>query len=1002
MILLALPVLAVAAEPSPDLIDLTGVGCQAHPRDDIASDPSAAPPEYLHCGGSLHPGGSVSAIGLPLSLPTEAEARHALLEKTAASAAAGRSASSRMTCREGTWTTVSSGVEFWLRPCTLNEGAWPAVQLVAALGHFLVQAEGLPSMLPVLAAVMARQAGTAAFIEPEEAKALLSAAFGTDAGLVGSGDHDRYQASVEKARLDNSRNDYRAAEEALRQALAIQERALGSAAVGVGSTLMSLALEVSNQGRFDESAALFRRADPIIQRSPNPGDQARYFSYMAFDTANAGRFSDALDYARTASATWRGLVETEAPNLEDLGGGERAHSALRGELAHSLNTQAAMAVRVGQLGEAEAVIKEALEILGEESGLPPWWRPEILTTAGEVYTRLGRFDDADQAFRGALVFQQRLFGATAPMAFSLLSLGAVHAAEHNDVEAVRAYGLAMDILAKDRSARAAIGFDQILPLLVSASALAKQQPVRRAELEAMMLRAVQLPAGGVADQTIAHASARLAAGTPAIAAAVEGWQEADRRRDAARIALSRETALPDGQRGADKEAALLAELNRQTEAAEAARQRLKAEFPAYFELAQGDPVELPVLQARLGPREALVLFGVGTESVFVICVTSERFSAHRLDLDLATLESRVRTLRQTIAVQAEGRLREFDLDEAHGFYRALFGPISQELARIDHLILVPGGALASLPMALLVTEPPAPGASRDYRHAAWLVRRFSSAQVPSIAAFVALRSRPHDVAAGRPFLGLGDPAFWGVAANRNLGLEQLARQCREDGPIPARELRSLAPLPDTAAEVRSVAQALGAGPDSILLGGAASESNLRAQPLSEFRVLYFATHGLLPGELSCQSEPALALSPPSAPATSRAEDGLLEASEIAGLTLNAELVVLSACNTALAGDRFGGEALAGLAESFFHAGARTVVASHWPVPSAATATLMTGMFRRLGADLSGGVAGSLRQSQLALIEREETAHPFHWAGFTVIGDGAEPPRPLSRTEGTSP
>lgn len=958
MFLLVLPVLALAAEPLPDLVDLTGAACQARLRDDIAPDPSAAAPEFLHCGGSVRAGGSVSAIVLPLSLPAQAEARHALLEKVAASAPAGRNAASRMTCRDGAWMAAPSGIEFLLRPCTLNEGAWPTLQLVAPLGRVLVQADGLPSMVLVLASVMARQAGSEAFIEKDSARAMLAAAFGADVGLVGSGDHDRYRASVEKARLDNSRKDYRAAEDAWRQALAIQERALGPTAAGVGSTLMSLALEVSNQGRFEESAALFRRADPIIQRSPNPGDQARYFSYMAFDTANAGRFGDALNYARTASTTWRGLVETEAPNLEDLGGGERAHSALRGELAHSLNTQAAMGVRVGQLAEAEAAVKEALEILGEESGLPPWWRPEILTTAGEVYTRLGRFVEADQAFRGALVFQQRLFGATAPMAFSLLSLGAVHAAEQDDVEAVRTYGLAMDILAKDRSARAGIGFDRITPLLSAASALAGQQPARLAELDAMMFRAVQLPAGGVADQTIAHASARLAAGTPAIAASVEAWQAADRGRDAARISLSRETALPDDQRGAEKEAGLLAELNRQTAAAEAARQRLKAEFPAYFDLAQSDTVELSALQERLRPREALVLFGLGTESVFVICVTSERLTAHQLNLDLARVEAQVRSLRQSIAVQADGRLRDFDIEEAHGFYRALFGPIEEDLAQIDHLVVVPGGALASLPVALLVTQPPAAGASRDYRHAAWLARRYSTVEVPSIAAFVELRSRPRNEAAVRPFLGIGNPAFDGASGGRRDGLEQLTRQCRDGGP------------------------------ESVLLGGAASETNLRSQPLSEFRVLYFATHGLLPGELSCQSEPALALSPPAGPVTSRDADGLLDASEIAGLKLNAELVVLSACNTAMAGTRFGGEALAGLAEAFFYAGARAIVASHWHVPSAATATLMTGMFRRLGAGArSGGVAESLRQAQLSLIEQEDTAHPFHWAGFTAIGDG---------------
>jgi CHAT domain-containing protein len=184
-----------------------------------------------------------------------------------------------------------------------------------------------------------------------------------------------------------------------------------------------------------------------------------------------------------------------------------------------------------------------------------------------------------------------------------------------------------------------------------------------------------------------------------------------------------------------------------------------------------------------------------------------------------------------------------------------------------------------------------------------------------------------------------------------------------------------------------VAASLGAGEDSLLLGPQATEAAVRKLPLGEARVLYFATHGLLPEELSCQSEPGLALSPPAAPASSKAEDGLLEASEIAGLQLHADLVVLSACNTAMGGERFGGEALAGLAESFFYAGARTLVASHWQVPSSATARLMTGMFTAVGADHQG-VAAAMRQSQLALMDQAATAHPFYWAAFTVIGDGA--------------
>jgi CHAT domain-containing protein len=154
-------------------------------------------------------------------------------------------------------------------------------------------------------------------------------------------------------------------------------------------------------------------------------------------------------------------------------------------------------------------------------------------------------------------------------------------------------------------------------------------------------------------------------------------------------------------------------------------------------------------------------------------------------------------------------------------------------------------------------------------------------------------------------------------------------------------------------------------------------------------VLYFATHGLLPGELRCGASPGLALSPPSGGTSSTQDDGFLDSSEIAGLQLNADLVVLSACNTAAGGGRLGGESLSGLADAFFHAGARTLVASHWQVPSAATAQLMTGFFDKVGPKLSNGLADSLREAQLGLAGQAQTAHPFYWAAFTILGDGGQ-------------
>ncbi len=170
----------------------------------------------------------------------------------------------------------------------------------------------------------------------------------------------------------------------------------------------------------------------------------------------------------------------------------------------------------------------------------------------------------------------------------------------------------------------------------------------------------------------------------------------------------------------------------------------------------------------------------------------------------------------------------------------------------------------------------------------------------------------------------------------------------------------------------------------MILGADATEQRVRATDLSRYRIITFATHGLLPGELTCQNEPALALAPP-ATATG-GDDGLLDASEVATLKLDADWVVLSACNTAGPDGSLGGESLSGLTRAFLYAGARALLVSQWTVASNPTVELTTGMFAA-AKDAGVGKAEALRRSQAALRAKPATAHPFFWAPFVLVGDG---------------
>ncbi|NJN46471.1 MAG: CHAT domain-containing protein [Candidatus Competibacteraceae bacterium] len=214
------------------------------------------------------------------------------------------------------------------------------------------------------------------------------------------------------------------------------------------------------------------------------------------------------------------------------------------------------------------------------------------------------------------------------------------------------------------------------------------------------------------------------------------------------------------------------------------------------------------------------------------------------------------------------------------------------------------------------------------------------------------------------------------------GIADIAQECRIDAAVIAR----LPQLPETADELRILARTLGADPNqSVVLGRQANVPNVQAANLQDYRIIAFATHALLPGELDCLTEPALALTPQAADSVDN--NGLLGASAIADLRLDADWVLLSACNTAgEGGGQLRGEGLSGLATAFLYAGARSLLASHWYVVSEPTVTLTTRTFESFSQVPGQGRAEALRRAQLSLLNDANTAHPVFWAAFTLIGD----------------
>jgi CHAT domain-containing protein len=337
--------------------------------------------------------------------------------------------------------------------------------------------------------------------------------------------------------------------------------------------------------------------------------------------------------------------------------------------------------------------------------------------------------------------------------------------------------------------------------------------------------------------------------------------------------------------------------------------------------------------------------------------------------------------------------KRFDPDLAYKIYQETFGAFATKIASKQRLSIVTNGALTSVPPQLLITKDPT---GKKLKELDWLIRSHAITVLPSVASLKVLRGGSQTSSARKPMVAFADPVFSKAARAKaqQLAMRSITSFYRGTQVDIAGIGAYLPQLPGTRREAQQVAAELKADPADIKLGLAATETAVKQAKLAQYRIIYFATHGLVAGDLELfakdKAEPALVLSIPEKP--NDFDDGLLTTSEIAQLKLDADWAVLSACNTA-AEDKPGAEALSGLARAFFYAGARSLIVSHWSVSDEATARLMIGTFRASARDPKLSHAEALRQSILAMIDAaksDDEANPRLWAPFVVVGEPAKP------------
>lgn len=894
-----------------------------------------------------------------------------------------------------------------LLSCTQRIGGWPHVAMISLIRGQVYQADGIAPALPVMqralgvvsGAVPARDAKSVSVTASDQ---LLASRLAAEA--FSSGDIGHFDALMTLGGNANQAEDFTAAATAYRAALALQQKALGAANPGTFAPMADLALQLSDQGHYQQADALFSRAQFLAADAADPNAMPRLLHYRALDQLNQGDDRRALTLLRRAERGYAALVppamlrprpaSTANPVLADLAdSGAGAFTIDPGTLAGPVIRQALLGVietlryqavalnRLGQPEAGDAVIRRARAI-ADANGIASPILNARLDRTGAAFAKLGQPAlAANQLATAQINFEQALPGSL-PVAETELLRAAALAQQGLSEQALAMCQQGVQLLVQLRLGTSS---RLIAPCLNAEYQAAQADPGSAQAHYGKMFRMAELAQGSVTSQEIAEASARLAANArdPKVAAAIRA------RQDAAAALAQAYRQRDEVQQNQDADAraleAALAASNRRIVAANEQLQQadlaVQAAAPNYGSLIQ-QVVPPQAVLALLHPREAYLGITLTPHHAWLFLLRDRKIQVARTGIGEPAMTRLVRRVRASIEPTETG-LPRFDMTDAAAIYQATLAPFGPALGSTSSLIIAPSGPLLSLPFALL---PAGPADANNLADAPWLVRRETLTYVPAAANFVGLRKIAGDSRAAKPWFGFGD--------FRNVTPAQA--QATFNGPAcgeSAALFASLPGLPYAKLELAAAAGIFGAGPGDELTGTAFTVPAVEAADLANFRILHFATHALLPTDLPCATAPAIVTS---APAGARSADqAMLTTSDVSNLHLDADLVLLSACNTGGADGEAGGEALSGLARSFFYAGARALMVTQWAVNDQVSAYLVASTLQRLKSAADGGAAGSLRAAQLAMINGAghglpaTIANPFYWAAFVVIGDGGQ-------------
>jgi CHAT domain-containing protein len=778
-------------------------------------------------------------------------------------------------------------------------------------------------------------------------------------------------------------------------AIDVEEALYGSASAALAETLNNLAVIHLNNGKPQLAEPILRRALSMHRKFSDLEHVVETQISLAGALASMKRFDDAAvmyndalkffdSRSRDARAAliYESLGQIRADNNDLPGAQAYFRRAAEIYVAAGLQNSPRYAGLLRSIGDALyqqrsftaalSMYEQALELTNKTLGASHPKTAEAIDKLSAAYIMGTLFDKTGSYQKQLPKFIELRRLATRA---ALLSSAAVLSNEQTGSEAA----LSRDVYAKH------------LSLLAQANNFSIGD---RSALDSEAFEIAQLVNFSSAAAALRQMLDRMSTNDQRLSDLIKDKQSKIERRSAVQSSLLDVVA-----RGNDAQAALLrTEQLKLSGEVENLSQQILREFPQFASLSGLQPISVRQAQGILLPDEALFLIVPTQLFIHVFALSSDAFqysAIFNLDGkgDAVIDASAVAAFRSGLGTQSGGA---FDVSRSYDLYKRLFSGVDERIKTKRHFNIVPVGELTALPFHLLVAKPPEKSSSQEeeFRAASWIIRDHAIAVLPSISSLVALRSvKPAISGDRRPLIGFANPRFSAqssVAPARRLvtrGYTEFWKGAQVDRVALS---QALPPLPDTEVELRYVAERVGALSSDLYFGERATERSVKAASLKNYQVIYFATHGLVAGDVKEVGEPSLALTMPEKP--DAVDDGLLTASEVSQLSFSADWVVLSACNT-ISGDRPGAEALSGLARAFFYAGARALLVTHWDVESAAATQITTVAFKKMFEGQVVSRAEAMQMSMLNFIEDRSSArnsNPSVWGAFAVIGEGRLP------------